>query len=118
MMKIDENKLRAAIIAKFGTQVKLADKLGVKDGVISRGIKYQTPKYLAMFKEGGIDIDALLLEEEGKKKGNLEYQLKVTEKRINELETLLVQKDSLLEQKDNLIKSYELVIKDQFKVKK
>lgn len=117
MLKIDENKLKEAIQKKYGTQVNFAEKLGVREGVISRGIKYQSPKYLTMFKKGGIDIEALLLEEEGKKKGNIEYQLKVAERRIKELETLLEQKDNLLEQKDNLIRSYELVMKNQFKEK-
>ena len=110
-MKIDEQKLKDAIITKFGTQANLAENLNVSEGVITRGIKYQSPKYLALFKKGGIDIDALMLEEEGKKKGNLEYQLKVTDKRIKELE-------EMLEQKDNLIKSYELIFKSQLIEKK
>jgi len=110
-MKIDESKLKEAIRTKFGSQVNFANELGVGEAVITRGIKYQSPKYLAMFKKGGIDIDALLLEEEGKKKGNLEYQLKVAEKRIKELE-------EMLEQKDNLIKSYELIFKSQLIEKK
>jgi hypothetical protein len=110
-MKIDENKLKTAIRAKFGTQVECANKLGVKEGVISRAIKSQSPKSLEMFKKGGIDIDALLLEEEGKRKGNLEYQLNIAEKRIKELE-------EILEQKDNLIKSYELIFKSQLIDKK
>ena len=117
-MKIDEQKLKDSIITKFGTQANLAEKLNVSEGVITRGIKYQSPKYLALFKKGGIDIDALLLEEEGKKKGNLEYQLKVADKRIKELEDLLEQKNRFLEQKDNLIKSYELIFKSQLIEKK
>ena len=59
-----------------------------------------------MFKKGGIDTDGLLLEEEGKKTGNMEFQLKVAEKRIKDLE-------EMLEQKDNLIKSYEVIFKSQ-----
>ncbi len=117
-MRIDENKLKEAIQAKFGTQAKFAIKLGVKESVISRGIKHQSPKYLALFKKGGIDIDALLLAEEGKRKGNLDYQLKVAEKRIQELEEMLKQKDKFLEQKDILIKSYEVIFKSQLIEKK
>ena len=75
MTKVDKDKLKDAIIAKFGTQVNFAKKLGVKENVISRGIKLQSPKYLAMFKKGGIDIDLLMYEEEGKKKGKIEEKL-------------------------------------------
>lgn len=117
-MKIDEQKLKDKIVAKYGTQAKFAEKLEVSEGVITRGIKYQSPKYLALFKKGGIDIDALLLAEEGKRKGNLEYQLKLAEKRIKELEEMLEQKNKFLEQKDILIKSYEVIFKSQLIEKK
>lgn len=114
-MKIDEFKLKEAIAKKFGSQAKLAKKLGLTEGQISRSIKSQTTKFIILLKDAGINIDSLLQDEESKRKGNLEFQLKIAEKRIKELETLLVQKDELLKQKDNLIKSYELVIKNQFK---
>ena len=117
-MKIAEYILKEAIRVKFGSQSNLAEKLGVAEGVISRGIKNQTPKYLKMFKQAGIDIDNLMLEEEGKRKGNLEHQLKVAEKRIQELEEMLEQKNRFLEQKDNLIKSYEIIFKSQLIEKK
>ena len=116
-MKIDENKLKEAIREKYGTQANFAKKMGLKEAAVSRAIKSQTARYLSKFKKGGIDIDVLLLDEEGKRKGNFEYQLKLAEKRIKELVALLEQKDNLLEQKDNLIKSYESVIKNQFKDK-
>jgi hypothetical protein len=64
------------------------------------------PRSLEMFKKGGIDIDALLLEEEGKRKGNLEYQLKVAEKRIEELE-------DIVEKQKNLLNSYESILKSK-----
>ena len=110
-MKIDENKIKAAIRAKYGTQAKFAKHLDVREGVISRAIRSQSPRSLEMFKKGGIDIDALHLEEEGRSEGNLEYQLKVAEKRIKELETLL-------EQKDNMIKSYETILQYRLNEKK
>ncbi|MFZ0456211.1 MAG: hypothetical protein WAM24_20850 [Ignavibacteriaceae bacterium] len=116
-MKISEAKLREAIVKKFGSQANFAKKMGLTEGQVSRGIKSQTTKYILKFRESGINIDSLMQDEEGKRKGNLEFELKIAEKRIKELEALLVQKDSLLEQKDNLIKSYELVMKEQFKDK-
>lgn len=105
-MKIDEDKLKAAIRAKYGTQAEFANKLGIREGVVSRALKSQSPKALEIFKKGGIDVDALLLEEEGKRKGNLEYQLKVAEKRIEELE-------DILEKQKNLLNSYELILKSK-----
>ena len=117
-MKIAEYILKEAIRVKFGSQANLAEKIGVAEGVISRGIRTQSAKYLKMFKLAGIDIDTLLLEEEGKRKGNLEYQLKVAEKRIQELKEMLEQKDKFLEQKDILLKSYEVIFKSQLIDKK
>ncbi|MFZ0452914.1 MAG: DUF739 family protein [Ignavibacteriaceae bacterium] len=110
-MKINESRLKEAITDKYGTQVKFAAKMGLSEGQVSRGIRSQSSSFLSILKKGGIDIDSLMLDEEGKKKDNIEYYLKNAEKRIKELEALLVQKD-------NLIKSYELVMKEQFKEKK
>jgi isocitrate dehydrogenase len=109
-MKINENKLRDAIIQKYDSQAKFAKAAGLSDPQVSNGIKTQTVHFLNACRKAGIDLD-LLNEEESTKKNNLSLRLKLAETRVKELETLL-------EQKDNIIKSYETIFQNRFNEKK
>lgn len=109
-MKINETKLRDAIIQQFGTQKKFAKATGLSDPQVSNGIKNQTVHFMNACRKAGLDLD-LLNEEEATKISNLSYKLKLAESRIKELETLL-------SQKDNLIKSFETILQNRFNEKK
>ena len=105
-MKINEDKLREAILLKFETQAKFAKKAGLNDAQVSTGIKNQTVHFLNACRKVGIDLDALN-EEESTKTNNLTYRLKITESRIKELE-------DIIDKQKNLIESYELILKNKF----
>ena len=107
-MKVDEFKLKEAIIDKYGNQATFAKKLGLSEPQISRGIKSQSPKFISLCKKAGIDIDSLLDEEELSKSSTAALKLKVAEKRIKELE-------NLVENQNHLIASYEAILKSKLK---
>lgn len=104
-MKINKDKLRDAIILKFGTQGKFAKAAGLTDAQVSTGIKSQTVHFLNACRKSGLDLD-LLNEEELTKSNNLTYKLKLAESRIKELE-------DIVGKQKNLIESYELILKNK-----
>ena len=103
-MKINEDKLRDAIILKFETQGKFAKKAGLTDSQVSNGIKNQSVQFLNACRKVGLDLD-LLNEEEFKQTSNLSYRIKLAESRIKELE-------DIVGKQKNLIESYELILKN------
>ncbi len=109
-MKINEPKLRNAIILKFGTQGKFAKAAGLTDAQVSNGIKNQTVHFMNACRKSGIDLD-LLNEEELTKTRNLSYRIKLAESRVKELE-------DIVDKQKNLIASYELILKNKLLEKK
>lgn len=112
-MRIDEYKLKEAIAAKYKNQANFARKMDLTEGQVSRGIKSQTAKFISILKRADIDIDSLIIDEEGKKRDNIAFQLKIAEKRIKELENVIDSQKNLIASQKDLIASYELILKRQ-----
>ncbi len=103
-MLISAARLKAGIIEKFGSQAEFAKKLEVAEGQVTRGIRSQTPKFIARCKRAGIDIEKLMAEQRIEEQ---DMEKKVSaEERIKELE-------KLVEHQANLIKSYELILESR-----
>ncbi len=107
-MGIDPEILRKAIIDKYGSQSEFANKMGLSDSQVSRGVKNQSVKFMSLAKKAGINIDMLTNEDENKKFGKAGQRAKASEKRIKELE-------ELVESQKDLLKAYQIFIDNQLK---
>lgn len=103
-MLISETRFKTAIMEKFGSQAKFARALGVAEGQVTRGIRTQTPKFLAKCKTAGLEVDRLVAEQRVEDQEIKEKRS--TQDRIKELERLV-------EYQGNLIKSYELILQSK-----
>ncbi|HMN49451.1 MAG TPA: hypothetical protein PKD67_09960 [Ignavibacteriaceae bacterium] len=111
--KIPVDDLRDLIILQFGSQVNLAKKIGLDDARVSRGIKNQSPKFLAMLKKAGIKLETL--ESNLKRDTNAGLHEKMTrlQERIIVLEDMLRQKDNVIENQNNLIEKFSGLLDKQ-----
>ena len=107
-MFIDPEILRGAILDKFGSQVEFARKMGLSEPKVSRGLKKQSSKFMAIMRKAEINISSLKNEEDYKKHGKEGLRIIELEKRVSELE-------ELLEKQNEIIKSYKTIFKNQFK---
>ena len=105
---IDPEILRDAILDKFGSQVEFARKMGLSEPKVSRGLKKQSSKFMAIMRKAGININSLKNEEDYRKGGKEGL-------RLIELERKVVELQDLLEKQNEIIKSYETIFKNQFK---
>jgi hypothetical protein len=103
-MLISEERLREAIIEKFGSQAEFAKAVGYSEGQISRAIKTQSPKFIVACKKAGIDINEIVTMENG---SNLIEEVKLLKKRIEELETIIEHQKELMENYKELLSKKE-----------
>ncbi len=110
-MSIEPEILRDAILDKFGSQIEFARKMGLSEPKVSRGVKKQSAKFMAVVRKAGINVNTLKNEQEYRKRGKEGSRLIELEKKVNELE-------DLLEKQNEIIKSYQTIFKSQFKESK
>jgi len=116
--KIPVDDLRDLIVLQFGSQADLAKKIGSDEPRVSRGIKNQSPKFMAKLIRAGLKVDTLL--RDPKKDTNISLQEKI--KKLNEkiivLENMCKQKDNLIEHQNKLIDKYSGLLDKQSAAKK
>jgi hypothetical protein len=101
-MLIGEERLRAAIRSKFGSQATFAKAVGIPESNVTRGIKTQTPNFMQKCTDAGIDIDNLIARQRIENEEN--------ERKISKDE-IIIELKKLIESQASLIKSYELLLK-------
>jgi len=109
-MLINENRLREAIIEKFGSLGKFAKSIKYSDTQISRSIKKQSVKFIVACKKAGIDIDGIIAEQEIINNGDKGSKIADCYKRIRELENLVNDQKQLMDRQENLLDYYKEVI--------
>ncbi len=110
-MVIEPQRLRRAIIEKFGSQAEFARKTGYQDSQISRAIKTQSAKFIAACNKSGIDVYGIFFEEQAPPKIDYGKKLIEANKRIRELE-------SLVDDQREVIKGYKEILQDKKDKKK
>jgi len=110
-MAIEPQRLKRAIIEKFGSQAEFARKTGYQQAQISRAIKTQSIKFMTACKKAGIDVDRIIFEEQTLPKDEIGKKLIEAYKRIKELE-------SLVEDQREIIQAYKEIQKDKKDKKK
>ncbi len=105
---IDPEILRDAILDKYGSQVEFAKKMGLTESKVSRGVKKQSAKFMAIVRKAGINLNSLKKEEDYGKRGKNGSSLRELEKRVEELE-------EIFEKQKEMIKSYETLFNNKFK---
>ena len=117
-MIVDPEILRQAIIDKYGSQSEFAHRMQLSEAKVSRGVKNQSAKFLAIVKKAGINIDDLRLEDENQRLGSGGKRVRELEKRIRELEGLVETQNDLLKSQKDLLKSYQILFDKQLKKEK
>lgn len=116
--KIPTADLRDLIILQFGSQVNLAKKIGLDEPRLSRGIKNQSPKFMAMLKKAGVKLDTLYKDPMKETNISLQDKIKMLQERIIILEDIMKQKDNVIESQNKLIDKFSLLLDKQTAVKK
>ncbi len=108
--KIPVEELQELINLQFGSQASLARKIGLDDARLSKGIRNQSPKFMAKLKKIGLKLETL--EGSGAKGSNkdLRDKLKGLQERIIVLESMLKDKDNVIEHQSNLLERYSALL--------
>ena len=109
-MIISEDRLRGAILEKYGSQSKFSKIINYSEAQISRAIKSQSPRFLVACKKAGIDIDGLLAEDKESKKGSSSTKIKKLQQRITELEKINLSQQTIIDSQETLLKYYKEVL--------
>ena len=109
-MFIPEDILRAAILEKYGSQANFAKIIKYSEAQISRAIKSQSPRFLVACKKAGIDINAIIVENEEHKSGNSGKKISKLNKKIAELEKLNDSQQRIIESQETLLKYYKEIV--------
>ena len=113
--KIPVDELQELINLQFGSQANIARKIGLDDARLSKGLRTQSPKFMAKLKKIGLKLDTL--EGSGKKGTNKDRQdkIKSLQERIIVLESMLKDKDNVIEHQSNLLERYSTLLEKQTK---
>ena len=108
--KIPVEELQELINLQFGSQTNLAKKMGLDDARMSKGLRVQSPKFIAKLKKIGLKLENL--EGSGRKGSNkdLTEKNKSLQERIIVLESMLKDKDNLIEHQSNLLERYSALL--------
>lgn len=108
--KIAVDELQELINLQFGSQANLARKIGLDDARMSKGLRVQSPKFMAKLKKIGLKLENI--DGSGRKGSNkdLADKLKALQERIIVLESMLKDKNNLIEHQSNLLERYSLLL--------
>lgn len=108
--KIPVEELQELINLQFGSQAGLAKKIGLDGPRLSKGIRNQSPKFMAKLKKIGLKLETL--EGSGAKGSNkdLREKIKSLQERIIVLESMLKDKDNVIEHQSNLLDRYSALL--------
>jgi len=108
--KIAVDELQELINLQFGSQANLARKIGLDDARMSKGLRVQSPKFMAKLKKIGLKLENI--DGSGRKGSNkdLADKLKSCQERIIVLESMLKDKNNLIEHQSNLLERYSLLL--------
>lgn len=108
--KVPVADLQELIILQFGSQANLAKKIGLDEARTSRGVRNQSPKFMAKLKKIGLKLETL---EGSSKKGtnkDLQDKIKSLQERIIVLEAMIKDKENLIEHQSNILERYSVLL--------